>query len=423
VNPTFLSLVALSLLAAPPEVTLRPLEGESTRGRLVELSGKQFTFQTKASGAKAEMEQGETSKLMWIELPAAVSAAKASEWIELLDGSRLQVAGYTAAEGKSQVQLTTGQTIELPTRAVHSVRFREESPELAAQWRTIAASHGTGDVLVIRKTSTRNIERGGEEPMAVTEQALDQLEGTVSEVSEGSVRFELDGEKVDVRREKLEGIVYYRPAKREFSAPICRLVDPAGSSWLLREIKLADDQFEATTLGGVLLKLPASGVAKLDFSVGNVALLDELEPDTGGGDLAVSLQPAAMSYKFSRVFQVRPRPPLGADAFRIAGKRYEGGLSLHSPVKLVYRVPEGFRRFRAVAGIDDSIVVPGRFDLVISGDGKELVRQSFAPDEPRQPIPIDLELKGIRRLTISLEAAAGEDIGDQLDLCEARFTK
>jgi hypothetical protein len=423
VNSTFLSLVALSLLAAPPEVTLRPLEGESTSGRLTELSGKQLTLQAKGGTNKSEAAQWDTAKLMWIELPAAGTAAKPSVWIELLDGSRLQVSGYTAAEGKSQIQLTTGQTIELPTRAVHSIRFRDESPELAAQWRSIAASQGTGDVLVIRKTSTRNVERGGEEPMTVTEQALDQLEGTVTEVAEASVRFELDGEKVDVRREKLEGIVYYRPGKREFSAPICRLVDLAGSSWLLSEIHLADGDFQARTLGGVALKLPASGVAKLDFSVGNVALLDDLEPDTGGGELPVSLQPAAMSYKFSRVFQVRPRPPLGADAFRIAGKRYESGLSLHSPVKLVYRVPEGFRRFRAVAGIDDSIVVPGRFDLVILGDGKELVRQSFAPDEPRQPMPIDLELKDIRRLTIALEAAAGEDIGDQLDLCDARFTK
>jgi hypothetical protein len=423
VNSTFLSLVALSLLAAPPEVTLRPLEGEGTSGRLTALSGKQLTLVTKAGRVKSATEQWDTSKLMWLELPAAGTAARPSMWVELLDGSRLQVAGFTAAEGKSQIQLTTGQTIELPTRAVRSVRFRDQSPELAAQWRSIAASQGSGDVLVIRKTSSRNVERGGEEPMTVTEQALDQLEGTVTEVAEANVRFELDGEKVDVRREKLEGIVYFRPAKREFSAPLCRLVDPAGSSWLLQEVNLTDGEFEATTLCGVSLKLPASAVAKLDFSIGNVALLDELEPDTGGGDLAVSLQPAAMSYKFSRVFQVRPRPPLGADAFRIAGKRYESGLSLHSPVKLVYRVPEGFRRFHAVAGIDDSIVVPGRFDLVISGDGRELVRQSFAPDEPRQAMPIDLELKGVRRLTIALEAAAGEDIGDQLDLCEARFTR
>jgi hypothetical protein len=130
-----------------------------------------------------------------------------------------------------------------------------------------------------------------------------------------------------------------------------------------------------------------------------------------------------MSYKFSRVFQARPRPPLGADAFRIAGKRYDSGLSLHSPVKLVYRVPEGFHRFRAVAGVDDSVLLPGRFDLVLLGDGRELARHSFAGDQPRQAVPLDLDVSGVRRLTVMLEAAADQDIGDQLNLCEARFTK
>ena len=61
-----------------------------------------------------------------------------------------------------------------------------------------------------------------------------------------------------------------------------------------------------------------------------------------------------MTYKFSRVFQVRIGPPLGARQFRIGGQRFDNGLSLHSPTKLVYRVPEGFRSFRAVAGVDDS---------------------------------------------------------------------
>jgi hypothetical protein len=76
-----------------------------------------------------------------------------------------------------------------------------------------------------------------------------------------------------------------------------------------------------------------------------------------------------------------------------------------------------------VAGVDDSIVSPGRFDLVIQGDGKELVRQAFTSDGKRQPLPIELDVKGVRRLTIVLDPADGQDIGDQLDLCEARFTK
>jgi len=164
-------------------------------------------------------------------------------------------------------------------------------------------------------------------------------------------------------------------------------------------------------------------VTKLDFSVGNVAFLADLEPDSGGGDIPVSLQPAAMSYKFSRVFQLRTRPPLGADSFRIGGQRFENGLALHSPAKLVYRIPDGFKKFHAVAGIDDSVVAAGSFNLVILADGKELRRERYTPDRLREPLPLTFDVTGIRRLTISLEAADGQDIGDQLDLCEARFTR
>src|SRR5262245_14390498 len=360
---------------------------------------------------------------MWVEFPVASGAPKPTIWIELLDGSRVHATGYTAAEGKARIELTTGQIVEAPTRSVHTVRFNQQTPELATQWREITSSMASGDVVVIRKTSTRTIEQGENEPRTVTDQALDQVEGTLLDVSEVSVLFEVDGQKVPVRREKLEGLVYYHPAKRDFSPPLARLIDATGSTWLLRDVSLIGEQIKATTLGNISLELPLATVAKVDFSIGNVAFLTDLEADAAGGDSPPSLQPQGMSYKFSSVLGVRARPPLGADAFRIAGQRYENGLSLHSPARMVYRVPAGFRWFYAAAGVDDSVLAPGRFNLVVTGDGKELVRHEITPEQKRQAIPLKLDVSSVRRLAIVLEPADGQDIGDQLDFCEARFTK
>jgi len=418
VTTILLSLLTLMAPAAEPDVTVRPLDGENLKGRLVELSASKVALQTGTG-----RQQLDSSKLMWVELSAAAATAKVNTWIELLDGSRLHASGYTASEGKARIDLTTGQIIEIPTRSIHTVRFFPQTPELAIQWREITSSMAAGDVIVIRKTSTRTVEQGENEPRTVTEQALDQHEGTLLDVTATSVLFQLEGEKVPIRREKLEGLVYFHPAKSQFSPPLARLIDTGGSTWLVRELSFADGQFSATSLGNVSFQLPAAAVSKIDFSIGNVALLSDLEADTGMGDISLSLQPTAMTYKFSRVFQVRSRPPLGADGFRIGGQRFENGLSLHSPVKLVYRVPEGFRRFYAIAGVDDSVVAPGQFNFVVLGDGKELARHSFAVDQKRQPIPLALDVTGVRRLSIVLEPADGQDIGDQLDLCEARFTK
>jgi len=52
-----------------------------------------------------------------------------------------------------------------------------------------------------------------------------------------------------------------------------------------------------------------------------------------------------------------------------------------------------------------------------------LARHDFSADERRKPVSLSLDVSGVRRLTIQVEAAEGQDIGDQLDLCEARFTK
>ncbi len=423
VTTILLSLLTLTALAADPEVEVRPLVGDALTGRLKEISASKIVLATPAGP-----QEFATSKLMWLNWPSSTSAEKpptekTTAWIDLEDGSKLAAASYIAADGKAQITIGSRPPIEIPTRAIHTVRFRQQSPELALQWREITSSRATGDLIVMRKTSMRTLEQGDSESRTVTEQALDQLEGTLLTVTDDSVQFEIDGEKVPARREKLEGLVYYHPAKRDITPPICRLVESGGSTWLLQDLKLAGGRLIATTSGNITFELPVTAISKLDFSVGNVTFLSDLEADSGAGELSFSLQPAAMSYKFGRVFQVRNRPPLGTDSFRIAGRKFDNGLSLHSPVKLVYRVPDGFKKFIAVAGVDDSFVAPGPFNLIISGDGKELARHAFSADQPRQAISIELDLTGVRRVSIALEAAGGQDIGDQLDLCEARFTK
>lgn len=416
-------LVALLFAAAPafaaePIVAARPLEGESVSGRLTELEATRIKV---VSGETVR--ELEPSKLLWLDFIAPAAVPKPTIWIDFLDGSRAAAVTYVARDGKATIGLATGQLLEVTTRSIRTVRFHSQAPEIALQWREITTSTISGDLIVTRKTSTRTIEQGENEPRIVTEYALDQLEGTIHDVTPDAVRFELDGEKVNVRREKLEGLVYYQPARRDFSAPLCRLQDAAGSNWLLRSAKLDSNRLLVTTLSNISLELPLTMLAKLDYSVGNVAFLSELEPDAGGGEISVSLQPAAMSYKFSRVFQLRNRPPLGTESFRIGGQRFENGLSLHSPLKLVYRVPEGFKKFQAMVGVDDSVVAPGRFNLVVLGDGKELSRHAFTTETPRQAQSLQFDVAGIRRVTIQLEPADGQDIGDQLDLCEARFTR
>jgi hypothetical protein len=424
-----LTLIALWGLASVPArandlVRVVPLAGEAIEGKLVALSAANVSVDL-PSGTQ----QLAATDLLAVEFPSAespsVGAIESEEpavWITLVDGSRLHAENYAVADGKASITLKGGLNVTAPTRSITSVRYRAQDLSVANLWQAILAAPHTSDLIVVRKTSMREVEEAGE-TRTVTETILDELDGTLLDVQPNNVSFEFGGDKLQVSREKIEGLVYFHPVRRELSVPACQMVDTSGSRWSLRAVELVDGKLRATTVAGVSAELPFVAVAKIDFSVGNILELAELEPDAGTAEPVVSLQPAAMSTSFGRLFKRGTQPPLGAEAFQIGGKRFTRGLALHSPQSLVYRVPEGFRKFHATAGIDDSTIAPGHFVLQILGDGKELFRQEFSPNSPREPLPIHLDLSGVRRLSIVMDPADGQDIGDQLDLCEARLSK
>ena len=105
----------------------------------------------------------------------------------------------------------------------------------------------------------------------------------------------------------------------------------------------------------------------------------------------------------------------------MGGTPYPKGLALHSRTEIVYRLPARFSRFRAVVGIDDAVRRGGKTRLVIRGDGQELLNAAVAgSDAPR---PVDLDLTGVRRLTIVVDFGDSLSAGGYLLLCNARLSK
>ncbi len=106
---------------------------------------------------------------------------------------------------------------------------------------------------------------------------------------------------------------------------------------------------------------------------------------------------------------------------RLDGVQYERGIALHSRTVAVYRLSGPYRRFQAIAGIDDRVRPRGNVRLIISGDGRELLAKTIAGTDA--PLEIDVDLTGVRRLTIEVDFGEDLDVADHLDLCEARIVK
>ncbi len=395
------ALLAGLVLLGGVNVDVKPLSGPSIQGELVGVEADAVLVQR----------DGQTQRLptlgLWEVIPVEPAEAMPSLTtfqVELVDGSHLLATRYRVVEGLAQCKLAGGEEIEIRTRAIHTVRFRDHAttPVLAAQWQEITSEKHSGDVIVIRR-----------------QESLDHLDGVLLDVRDDTVQFEFDGDKIDVNRQKLDGLIYYHPVARELPQRICQVVDIAGSRWNAKSLSLGQETIEVTSPAGVKIDLPLQRLAKLDFSSGNTVWLSDLEPEF------VQRRPYVASRlpqpSLEQLFQ--PRRDLGMTGrpLSLDGVTYAKGLALTSRTEMVFRLTDDYRYFHAVAGIDDSVRDGGNLDLVISGDDKVLLTRTVTGRE--KSFPVDLDITGVKRLKILVDFGREMDIADHLDLCDARLTK
>ncbi|MBC8353977.1 MAG: NPCBM/NEW2 domain-containing protein [Planctomycetes bacterium] len=412
---TLNSLVLAATLGNAP-IDINQLDGQTTSGTLVSLSPDQMvvetddgtqTFTTREIFSLTFVDSYGDEDFIPLEDPLVV---------QFVDGSSLQATGFQVEAGRATVLRPEDDPIRAATRSVHSVRFFKPTVELSKQWDDIeTASDVAGDVLVIRKTLTVEDENGIEQESI----GLDSLEGVLYDITDESVAFEFDGTRVDVPRHKVEGVIYFRRTGARLAEPTSRVSTVDGTIWNLKSCQLDGDTLKGVSVGGVRLSMPLASLTKLDFSVGNLVFLSDLEPSTfhWKADFQTSKTPSVVP----TWYHLRLDEGFYGGPLRLDSRSYEKGLSLHSQTKLSYRLTRDFDRFAAIAGIDDRFQADGNVTLTISGDGKQLLSEDLAGS---RNIEINLDLRGIRRLEILVDYGDDEvGYGDYLNLCNARLMK
>ncbi len=123
----------------------------------------------------------------------------------------------------------------------------------------------------------------------------------------------------------------------------------------------------------------------------------------------------------SDLYAPRKDTNLGGGPLELDGRAYSKGLALHSRTELVYRMPGDFRRFQATVGIDDAVRPRGNVHFVLRGDDRVLFESVVAGTDP--PKPLDVDISGVRRLSVLVDFGDDLDVADHFDLCEARIVK
>lgn len=390
-------LLALSL--SQTDVKLRTLDGQAGSGQLLRISDREVVI---TSGGQEHSFAPE--KLEAIGLNEQATPAKGKVQVSLTDGSELNGASYAVAGTKVKVTLLDGTTQELPLKSVQTVKLREQIAELAAQWDDYASREATGDRLVVRRKAA-----GGAE-------SLDILDGVIKDINETTVVFSDGATDLKVKRERVDGLLYFRGSEAATASPACIVVDIDNSRWSAKTLQLAGKSLTFTTVSGSKVELPLARIRRLDYAAGNRQLLAELPRESLIRETWFTVAGKEPAPSFAPQVGRTPEGPIA-----LGGELCPTGLWLPAKTSLIVRVPAGFTRLSARVGIEDRVATSDGARLKIEADGKTLYDELVKRGP--QPATLDVDLQAARRLRITVDYGGESFLGDQLVLCDAMFVK
>lgn len=407
-------LLSVSLSQLPP-VEVETLQSEVHKGAVTRWTADRITLKVGDGGDSRDVDLPLTSVLeVRFQTPPAVPAPVTGSTVTLADGSKLQCTQLVIAGGQARLETTGFGSMTLPLSATAHVRLKPPSTKLNDAWASFLAREFKEDVLVVlKKTETGD--------------TLDHLPGVVGDVNDKQLSILLDGDEVPVNRDKVYGWIYRRrgPAPK---AGIGQVYVDGGDVLQIEAAAWDGNQFTAKLAAGPQVVIAPDKLRSVDLSRGKVQYLSRLEPREVKYETLFQVLFPRLVKDDLFLFPYRRDTNLDGGPISLGGKTYSRGLALHSRTTLTYRIGSDYRRLQAVAGIDDRLRgVGGYVYLVVKGDGKLLFDAEIHDDDA--PRSLDVDVTGVRDLEIlcdfckGTELAKMEEIGDHLDLAEARVIK
>ena len=180
------TLLTAAVLAGPP-VEVSTFAGAEHKGELKTLADGRLVLSSE--GGEKSIAMADVLELRLGTKRESPEAAPRE--VLLTDGSRVSCKEVTSTQDAFTLETTAMGTLKIPADAVSSIRLAPHSNALAEDWKKLTKRQENKDLLVIPK-----------------KQLLDFLPGVVGPITGEKVQFLLGGNTVDVKREKVFGVVY-----------------------------------------------------------------------------------------------------------------------------------------------------------------------------------------------------------------------
>lgn len=318
----------------------------------------------------------------------------------LRDGSIVRAQGLKTNGNAVEVNLGAGLTLDFQTSFVADIRLQKLTGPQLSQWDSLRQSRMEGDMLaLIRSPDT-----------------LDKIEGLVLGITDQAVEFEFSGQKIPAPVAKLAGIRFFSSAEGKLTKQRAIVRDINGGVWNASElsaaVSTAGDRADAlgmVLLGGMAVTLPLTSIAEIDFSVGSMKYLAELEP----------LERTSIS-RFDLGIEVTGSDELfGAQA--VSGRRLPLSIEFLGGGTATYRVPPDFTRMAGSVALRPrgSQFTPCLVQILLE---KKVVWEKRLATTT-QVEPIDLPITADSRVQLKVQAESKIPVGDVVLFRELRFLK
>ena len=392
-----------SLLLAQISCDVQLMNGTSQSGELAGLTVDRVMLATAADTSTLDLEDVHSIAVL-----SEKKVASSDEVVELTDGSRVFTDRATGNLKSCQIG-KVGSGWVLDSAVVRSVRFRTGASRIDNQWEDIAALPLRGDVLVIRKGNN----------------SLDYLEGLVEGYDEEQVHFRFEDDLIEVKKQKLEGILFFHGEAGDPAEP--RVVAGLRDGTILRgsQVYLENGELAIETVCGFRTPVPIADVKLLNYGIGKVAYLSDLEPSK------VSVTPlfgSVLQESLNKlIYSPRKNIGFGKAALEIHNpktgetREYRKGLAIHSRTEMSWRLSGRYRQLRGVVGAAPGNASGASAQLVVRADDQILVDEIITSATP--PVELDVSIGGAKRLDIVIDYGDGSDVADRVHCCDLRVIK
>jgi hypothetical protein len=385
----------LALLAIVPALAaddLIALNGKNISGSIAAITNTDVTMKTDAGPVATPMAQVLAINLRNVK--PLDPAAKYTD-VHLLDDTVIHCKDVEFQGKDVALSLFSGTVLKVPLASIITVVRDGQNRILARKFEDVAGKKLKRDRIVILRDGDLNV-----------------LEGTLGEVNakDKTVQFksEVNGTLVNIPLERLHGMVFYRPDVAAEPA-MCKVLDVDGN--MLIAAKLAHDgtKLVMTTTLGHQLTLPAEVLAKLDFNMGKLTYLSDLEPAK-----VVEKSGIGLVNRFRRDVNLDGEPII------LEGNTHAKGLSLHAYTELEYNLAGKFKDFKAILGVDVRTGSDSQAKVAIYCDGAEVFSETITPGKVR---PLALNVKDVTTLRIVVRSRDFLDLHDHVTFADARVNQ